>query len=101
MSFVSLPTDTSDARVPTTGTCTISDSSKSIIYARANAKMAVQGHGSATDKKKNYTIDFYNIDGDALKLKFGDSIASDSYHLKGFYRDPTHMRDQGGYRCWK
>ncbi|MBR7539543.1 hypothetical protein KC221_25500, partial [Mycobacterium tuberculosis] len=69
--------------------------------ARANAKMAVQGHGSATDKKKNYTIDFYNIDGDALKLKFGDSIASDSYPLKGFYRDPTHMRDQGGYRCWK
>lgn len=101
LSFVSLPTDASDARVPTTGTCTISDSSKSIIYARANAEMAVQGEGSAGDKKKNYTIDFYNIDGDALKLKFGDSIASDSYHLKGFYRDPTHMRDQGGYRCWK
>lgn len=101
LSFVSLPTDASTARVPTTGTCTISDSSKSIIYARANAKMEVQGNGSAPDKKKNYTIDFYNIDGDALKLKFGDSIASDSYHLKGFYRDPTHMRDQGGYRCWK
>lgn len=101
LTFENLPTDTSDARVPTTGTCTISDSSKSIVYARTNAEMSVQGHGSAWDKKKNYTIDFYNIDGDALKLKFGDSIASDSYHLKGFYRDPTHMRDQGGYRCWK
>lgn len=101
LNFLSLPTDISDARLSTTGTCTISDSSKSIVYARTNAEMSVQGHGTAGDKKKNYTIDFYNIDGDALKLKFGDSIASDSYHLKGFYRDPTHMRDQGGYRCWK
>ena len=101
LNFVNLPTDISDARLSTTGTCTISDSSKSIVYARTNAEMAVQGQGSAGDKKKNYTIDFYNIDGDDLKLKFGDTIASSSYHLKGFYRDPTHMRDQGGYRCWK
>lgn len=101
LNFINLPTDTSDTRLSTTGTCTISDSSKSIIYAKTNAEMAVQGHGSAGDKKKNYTIDFYNIDGDELELKFGDSIASDSYHLKGFYRDPSHMRDQGGYRCWK
>ena len=101
LNFVNLPTDISDTRLSTTGTCTISDSSKSIVYARTNAKMSVQGQGSAGDKKKNYTIDFYNIDGDALKLKFGDTIASSSYHLKGFYRDPTHMRDQGGYRCWK
>ena len=101
LSFVSLPTDTSEARLSKTGTCIISDSSKSIVYARTNAEMSVQGHGSAGDKKKNYTIDFYNIDGDDLELKFGDTIASSSYHLKGFYRDPTHMRDQGGYRCWK
>ena len=101
LSFVSLPTDLSTARLSKTGTCIISDSSKSIVYARTNAEMSVQGHGSAGDKKKNYTIDFYNIDGDELELKFGDSIASDSYHLKGFYRDPTHMRDQGGHRCWK
>lgn len=101
LNFLSLPTDTSDARLAKTGTCTISDSSKSIVYARTNAEMSVQGHGSAGDKKKNYTIDFYNIDGDDLELKFGDTIASSSYHLKGFYRDPTHMRDQGGYRCWK
>ena len=101
LSFVSLPTDTSEARLSKTGTCIISDSSKSIVYARTNAEMSVQGHGSAGDMKKNYTIDFYNIEGDELELKFGDSIASDSYHLKGFYRDPTHMRDQGGYRCWK
>lgn len=101
LSFVSLPTDTSDARLSKTGTCVISDSSKSIVYARTNAEMSVQGHGSAGDKKKNYTIDFYNIDGDDLELKFGDTIASSSYHLKGFYRDPSHMRDQGGYRCWK
>ncbi|MCU4365650.1 CotH kinase family protein [Acinetobacter variabilis] len=101
LSFVSLPTDTSEARLSKTGTCIISDSSKSIVYARTNAEMSVQGHGSAGDKKKNYTIDFYNINGDDLELKFGDIIASSSYHLKGFYRDPTHMRDQGGYRCWK
>ena len=101
LSFVSLPTDTSEARLSKTGTCIISDSSKSIVYARTNAEMSVQGHGTASDKKKNYTIDFYNIDGDDLDLKFGDTIASSSYHLKGFYRDPTHMRDQGGYRCWK
>ena len=101
LDFISLPTDTSGARTPKSGICTISDSSKSIVYARTNAEMSVQGHGSAGDKKKNYTIDFYNSDGDELELKFGDSIASDSYHLKGFYRDPSHMRDQGGYRCWK
>lgn len=101
LNLLGLPTDISDARMKEAGTCTISDSSKNIIYVKANVEMKVQGHGSASDKKKNYTIDFYNIDGDELDLKFGDSIASDSYNLKGFYRDPTHMRDQGGYRCWK
>ncbi len=101
LNLLSLPTDTSDARLTKTGTCTISDSSKNIIYAKTNMEMAVQGNASQTFKKKNYTIDFYNIDGDELELKFGDSIASDSYHLKGFYSDPSHMREQGGYRCWK
>ena len=101
LDFVALPTDTSPARRPQTGTCTISDSSKSVVYAKTNADMKVQGNASAGDIKKNYTIDFYNINGDELDLKFGDSIASDSYHLKGFHRDPSHMRDQGGYRCWK
>lgn len=101
LNLLSLPTDTSDARLAKTGTCTISDSSKSIIYAKTNIELAVQGNSTRMDKKKNYTIDFYNIDGDELELKFGDSIASDSYHLKGLYRDPSHMREQGGYRCWK
>ncbi|WP_180085231.1 CotH kinase family protein [Acinetobacter sp. YH12103] len=101
LDFISLPTDATNVRAPTTGTCTISDASKGIVYAKTNVEMKIQGHSSARDKKKGYTIDFYNIDGDDLDLKFGDTIASSSYHLKGFYRDPSHMRDQGGYRCWK
>lgn len=101
LNFERLPTDSSVTRTPTSGTCTISDSSNNIIYVKANAELKVQGHGSANDKKRNYTIDFFNIDGKGLDLKFGDMIAHDSFHLKGFYRDPSHMRDQGGYRCWK
>jgi|GEM_PF-1242465 len=101
LNLLRLPTDTSDARLAETGTCTISDSSKNIIYAKTNIELAVQGNASRLFNKKNYTIDFYNDDGDELELKFGDSIASDSYHLKGFYSDPSHMRDQGGYRSWK
>lgn len=101
LDFLNLPTDASDARTPTWGTCKISDASKSHVYVNAKAKMAVQGHGSASDRKKNFTLDFFNTNDDDLEIKFGDTIASSSYHLKGFWRDPSHMRDQGGYRCWK
>lgn len=101
LDFLNLPTDASDARTPTSGTCKISDASKSHVYVIAKAEMAVQGQGSASDRKKNFTIDFFNANDDDLDIKFGDTIAASSYHLKGFWRDPSHMRDQGGYRCWK
>ena len=101
LDFLNLPTDTSVARTPTWGTCKISDASKTHVYVNAKARMGVQGHGSASDSKKNFTLDFFNTDDDDLEIKFGDMIASSSYHLKGFWRDPSHMRDQGGYRCWK
>ena len=45
--------------------------------------------------KKNYTLDLLNSEGKSLAVKFGDMIAADSFHLKGFYRDPSHFRDQG------
>ncbi|MFH4263943.1 spore coat protein CotH, partial [Acinetobacter baumannii] len=63
-------------------------------------EVTVQGQGSAYDYKKNYTLDLFNSDMESLKVKVGSMIATDSFHLKGFYRDPTHFRDQGGYRFW-
>lgn len=92
------PNDTGQTTVM--GECKISDPSNSICYAHVNMGLTVQGHGSAGDYKKNFTLDTYNSAGDSVNIKIGDMIAVDSFHLKGFYRDPSHMRDQGGYRLW-
>lgn len=92
------PTDLGETTL--SGTCSFSDPSNSQVFFRSNMEITVQGQGSAYDYKKNYTLDLFNSNMDSLKVKVGSMIATDSFHLKGFYRDPTHFRDQGGYRFW-
>lgn len=92
------PTDLGETTV--SGMCSFSDPSNSQTFFKSNMEVTVQGHGSAYDYKKNYTLDLLNSGMESLKVKVGSMIAVDSFHLKGFYRDPTHFRDQGGYRFW-
>lgn len=100
LAMKAMPTDLT-GEISTSGTCTFSDATTSVIYLQANVELSIQGQGSAFDKKKNFTLDVLNSEGKSLAIKFGDMIAADSFHLKGFYRDPSHFRDQGGYRFWK
>lgn len=94
LAMKAMPTDLT-GEISTSGTCTFSDATTSVIYLQANVELSIQGQGSVYDKKKNYTLDLLNSEGKSLAVKFGDMIAADSFHLKGFYRDPSHFRDQG------
>lgn len=49
--------------------------------------IAYQGNSTLQNPKKGFGIDF------ASKHTFGNWIAMDSYHLKGYYIDWTHTRD--------
>lgn len=84
-----------------TGVCVLSNAANTEVYTVCKVAFKVQGNGTLTDKKKGYTFDFTNINDKKLAIKFGSMLATDSFHLKAFYRDPTHTRDQGGYRFWR
>ena len=94
-----LPTDESDARTPTNLDFLFKVNDKTLISAKCT--LAIQGHGSAAYQKKGYTFEPYNINGDAVEIKFGNMIATDSFHLKAFATDQTHARDVGGGRIWQ
>lgn len=54
----------------------------------------VQGSSSLVYPKKNYKFDAYRMDGKtSLKMKFGDWIAIDTFHLKANWIDATHARN--------
>lgn len=36
-----------------------------------------------------------------MKIKFGDMISADSFHLKAYATDTTHTRDIGSARIWR
>ncbi|HFF2859819.1 TPA: CotH kinase family protein [Acinetobacter baumannii] len=97
---LNFPTDTT-GQVGTKGTVLFCNPTETEQYLKCNVEMFVQGASSANDFKKGYTFDLYNSNGEELGVKFGDMISSSSFHLKAFYRDPTHTRDQAGYRFWK
>lgn len=67
----------------------------------AIAGLEVQGHGSAAYPKKGFTLDLYNVDMDALAVKFGDQIPIDSFHLKAYATDRTQSRDVSLGRIWR
>lgn len=97
--YGSLPTDTSEERIPTNLDFMFKVDDEVLISAKCT--LAIQGHGSAGYSKKGYTFEPYNANGDALEIKFGNMIATDSFHLKAFATDQTHARDIGGYKVWE
>lgn len=94
-----MPTDTSDARIPTELTFTMKDGLITIL--KANCKLSIQGHGSVGYNKKGYTFDLLNSNGDDLSVQFGDMPAVDSFHLKGYATDMTHTRGLSAAELWR
>jgi len=60
-----------------------------------------QGATSLGNPKKSYSIDLLNIDEDEFKIKFGDWVSIDSFHLKSNYSDVLGVRDIGIARIAK
>lgn len=94
-----LPTDNSEARTPTNVVITLNNGVEDLIT--FGAKMSIQGSGSASYFKKGYNIDMVNANGGDFKLKIGDMIATNSFHVKAFHTDITHTRDVGNGRLWQ
>ena len=94
-----MPTDTSDARTPTSLDFQMKVGEKIVLIAKC--ELAIQGHGSTAYTKKGYTFDVLNAEGDALAIKFGDMPAVDSFHLKAYATDMTHTRGLSGPQLWR
>ena len=64
--------------------------------------ISAQGQGSLYSAKKNLAIDLFDIEhgGDGLKIKFGDWVACDSFHLKGYYSDENKSRNVVTYQVY-
>ena len=59
-------------------------------YFKKNAIVNAQGNSSMTYVKKNFSIDICNdkwIGDDTFKLKIGNWVEQDSFHLKAYYTD--------------
>ena len=69
-------------------------------FLKTKSTISLQGQSSLNNPKKNLTFDIKNINGDKLKLKFGDFIATDSFHLKGFQKDVSMVRDHLTSKLW-
>lgn len=65
-----------------------------------NVIMNAQGNSSLGHPKKNIAIDLCNDDwegDDTFKLRFGDWVEQDSFHLKAYYTDYFRCRGAVGY----
>ena len=94
-----LPTDTSDTRTPTNMLFLFCSNEKEVF--KANATLSIQGHGSANFAKHGYTLNLLNDKSKKLSVKFGDMIAADSFHLKGYMDDGSHSRGIGCAALWR
>ena len=93
-----LPTDKSDARTPTNLGMTLKIGNVTQLIGRCN--LSIQGHGSTAYDKKGYTFEPVNANGESVKIKFGEMVETDSFHLKAYATDMLHCRDLGGYAIW-
>lgn len=94
-----MPQDASENRVATQ--LAFSLRKNGIEICKGFTNLAIQGHGSASYLKKGYTFDVLNESGNSMKIKFGDMISADSFHLKAYATDSTHTRDVGNNRIWR
>lgn len=69
-------------------------------YFKKNVVMNAQGNSSLAFPKKNCAIDICNdawIGDDAFKLKIGDWVVQDSFHLKAYYTEYIRGKAVVGY----
>lgn len=66
-------------------------------------EIKVQGSSTSAWPKKNWTLKFYEDEerSERLKLKIGDSVASDKWVAKAEWIDPTMLRNGLSYRLWE
>jgi hypothetical protein len=56
-------------------------------YFKKPAVLNAQGNSTLAYPKKNLTVDILNEDGSSFKLRVGDWVQQDSFHLKAYYND--------------
>lgn len=73
--------------------------------ATLNAYGAIKVQGSSTAKwpKKNWTLKFYADENrsERLRLKIGDSVASDKWIAKAEWVDPSLLRNSVSFKLWE
>lgn len=73
-------------------------------YFKKKVIMNAQGNSSLVFEKKNIAIDICNdewIGDDTFKVRFGDWVSQDSFHLKAFYTDFFRGIGEVGYEIYK
>ena len=60
------------------------------VYFKKECIVNAQGTSSLAHPKKNISLDLFNdiTDDNVFKLKFGEWVEQDSFHLKAYYNDP-------------
>lgn len=78
--------------------CSFYENGKEFLKCKIEA--SIQGQSSTFYPKKNFTFDLLNDSNKKLQLKIDGLIASDSWHIKGFQRDTTLIRDNLTSSFW-
>ncbi len=82
--------------------CTLEYRDHTGVYFRKPATIAYQGSSSMSFIKKNFSIELFNDESrtENCKIKFGDWVPQDSFHLKAYYIDSMLARDPVCNRLW-
>ncbi len=82
--------------------CTLEYRDNTGVYFSKPATIAYQGSSSMAFIKKNFSIDLFNDESrtENFKIKFGDWVPQDSFHLKAYYIDSMLARDPVCNRLW-
>lgn len=94
-----LPTDEGPQRIPTTLSFKMYDQNGHLML-DGECTLAIQGNGSVQYVKKGYTFEPKNANGEALEIKFGNMVATDSFHMKAYASDRTQSRCVTGGRVF-
>lgn len=94
----SLPTSKDEGNLPVMLTFTAGGATLDTY-----GEIKVQGSSTARWPKKNWTLKFYADEerSERLRLKIGDSVASDKWIAKAEWVDPTMLRNALSFRLWE
>lgn len=72
------------------------------VYFKKECIVNAQGTSSLVHPKKNISLDLFNdiADDDAFKLKLGEWVEQDSFHLKSYYNDPFRGAGVVAYKLY-